>query len=95
MNQMPQQSYAPQQPQQLQPKPGKGLATAGFILSLGAAVSICIWWLSALLAILGLVFSICSRRHGLGTAGLIISIVTLVLDLAWVVFLGAMFATAL
>ena len=90
MNQIPQQPYYPQQPQQMQQQPGKGLAIAGFTLSLIALVTVCIWWLSAILAILGLIFSCCGRRHGLGVAGLVISIVVLVLTL---VFLGALLAS--
>lgn len=91
MNEAPQEHYH-YYPKQMQPKPGGGLAIAGFVLSLIALLTVCIGGLSVILAILGLVFSCVGCRHGLGVAGIVLSIITLCLNLAWVFWLGSILA---
>lgn len=74
-------------------EPGRGQAVAGMVLGI---ISICLFWdpiLGLPLAILGLIFSILGRRsvtrRGMATAGLVLSIITLVFTLSICGLFGA------
>ena len=90
----PPQGYAPQPPgygPQVTKPPGNGMGVAGMVLGIIAIVTC--WWgyaaiVSMILAIVGLVLSIMGRKKnaevgapaGMATAGLIMSIIALVLS---------------
>ena len=79
----------PQQPQQ----GGAGLAIASMVLGICSIVFCCVWYLSAVLAIVGLVLAIVSLKgekpgRGMAIAGLITSIIGLVIVVVVVFILG-------
>lgn len=74
-----------QTPQQTQRKPFNGLALAGMILGICALVFCWVPVLNVILVILGFVFSILGLKKlpkGMATAGLICSIIALVINIA-------------
>jgi hypothetical protein len=84
------------------PDPGKGMAIAGFVLGIISVCLICTFYgaiANILIAGLGLTFSAMGQKsrtsRGLATAGLVMSIIGLVVALIWVViFVIAIIASA-
>ena len=61
----------------------RGWSVASFVLSLISVICCCMWYISGILAVLGIIFAIVSRKNlgyfdGLGIAGLVLSIFGLV-----------------
>ena len=73
------QTYA-QVPTQTAPQQGNGMAVAGMVLGIVSLVLICIWFLSPILAIVGLCLSIAGKKRadetntgkGMALAGIIL-----------------------
>ena len=88
MTQMP-----PQGPAGVVPNPGKGLSIAGMILGIVGLALFCLWYLAIPCAIVGLILSILGKKKskaanaptGMATAGIILSIIALALDLVFAI----------
>ena len=94
----PQQPYPPyQQPVYVTPpvysqtpsKPGSGLAAASLVLGILSIAVCCAWYISMVMAIVGLILGIVAKRKGNGgmsTAGIILNIFGLLLAIVMMCF---------
>ena len=72
-------------------KPGRGLAITSLVLGIvGAAMGIVplFCWMALVLGLLGLIFGIVGRRHGMGKAGIVLSLLSLTLGVIGAVILA-------
>ena len=92
VNEIPQQPVPPVYPQQPpQPKDRRGMAIASLILGIASIVLCCLWYLSIICAVVGIVLGIMSLKssgHGMALAGIICGSVGLVLCIVMLI-LGA------
>lgn len=73
-------------------KPGRGPAIASLVLGIvGAAMGIVplLCWMALVLGILGLIFGIVGRRHGMGKAGIIMSLISITLGIVGAVIVAS------
>lgn len=81
-------SYPPPAPPA---KPGRGLAITSLVLGIiGAAMGIVplFCWMALVLGLLGLIFGIVGRRHGMGKAGIVLSLLSLTLGVVGAVIVA-------
>lgn len=67
----------------------KGLSIAAMVLGIVSLVMLCVWYVSIPCAILAIIFSIIGRKKGgkgMATAGLVLGIIALAIDVLLVVF---------
>jgi len=80
-----------------QPPESNGLAVASFVLGLISTVSICICYISIPLAITGLILGIVAKKrsegNGMRTAGIVLSILGIVISLAYILLIVIIVAT--
>ena len=72
-------------------KPGRGLAITSLVLGIvGAAMGIVplLCWMALVLGLLGLIFGVVGRRHGMGKAGIVLSLLSLTLGVIGAVILA-------
>lgn len=94
----PQQTYVPYQPpvyvtppvySQTPAKPGNGMAVASLVLGILSITFCCAWYISAVMAIVGLILGIVAKRKGsagMATAGIILNVFGLLLAIVMIVF---------
>ncbi len=83
--------YQPTPPsyQENEPKGTNVLAILGLVFGILSILACCFWYIALILGIVGLVCSIASKKHsktGLATAGIVCSIIGIVLCIVLVVF---------
>ena len=81
--------FAPPQPPAT--APGRGLAITSLVLGIvGAAMGIVplLFWMALVVGLLGLIFGCVGRRHGMGKAGIVLSLVSLTLGVVGAVILA-------
>jgi thiol:disulfide interchange protein len=80
-----------------QPPESNGLAVASFVRGLISTVSICICYISIPLAITGLILGIVAKKrregNGMRTAGIVLSILGIVISLAYILLIVIIVAT--
>jgi hypothetical protein len=84
-------AYYAQSPPPTPTKPGRGLAITSLVLGIvGAAMGIVplLCWMALVLGLLGLIFGLVGRRHGMGKAGIVLSLVSLTLGVVGAVILA-------
>lgn len=67
----------------------KGLSIASMVLGIVSVVMLCLWYVSIPCAILAIIFAIIGRKKGgkgMATAGLVLGIIALAIDVLIVVF---------
>lgn len=85
-------------PGQAQEKKGNGFGIAGFVLGLCSVILFWIWFLGGIFAVTGLIFSIIQlKRHktGLAIAGLVLSIIGILLPLILIVLVTIMWTSVI
>lgn len=80
-----------------QPPESNGLAIASFVLGLISTVSICICYISIPLGITGLILGIVAKKrsegNGMRTAGIVLSILGIVISIAYIFLIVIIIAT--